>query len=169
MALHIVLVTHRYPPQTGGVETHVARLAEGLVDRGDDVTVIAADGDGRRREQRHGVDVRRVRSLAPDGAGHLAPGVATTLAGLDPDLVHAHNYHSFPLAIGALSLAVRRSSTPLVVTSHYHGSSDNDLRDRLLSLYAPSAGGHSGGRRQSSPSASGNADSSDGISASTHG
>jgi glycosyltransferase involved in cell wall biosynthesis len=41
------------------------------------------------------------------------------------------------LAISALSLAVRRASTPLVVTPHYHGTSDNDLRDRLLSLYAP--------------------------------
>jgi len=81
--------------------------------------------------------VRQIRSLAPDGAGHLAPGVPTALAGLDPDLVHAHNYHSFPLAISALSLAIRRASTPLVVTPHYHGTSDNDLRDRLLSLYAP--------------------------------
>jgi glycosyltransferase involved in cell wall biosynthesis len=139
MSRHIVLVTHRYPPQTGGVETHVSQLAERLVDRGHEVTVIAADADGdsSRREQRHGVDVRRVWSFAPDGAGHFAPGVATTLAGLDPNLVHAHNYHSFPLAISALSLAVRRASMAIVATPHYHGTSDNNLRDRLLSLYAP--------------------------------
>jgi glycosyltransferase involved in cell wall biosynthesis len=139
MSWSIALVTHRYPPQTGGVETHVNRLAEGLADCGHEVTVIAADaeGDGDRRQRHNGVDVRRVRSLAPDGAGHLAPGVATTLAVLDPDLVHAHNYHSFPMAISALSIAVRRASTPLVVTPHYHGSSGDDLRDRLLSLYAP--------------------------------
>jgi glycosyltransferase involved in cell wall biosynthesis len=47
------------------------------------------------------------------------------------------DYHSFPLTISALSLAVRRTSTPLIVTPHYHGGSDNDLRDRLLSLSAP--------------------------------
>lgn len=139
MSWSIALVTHRYPPQTGGVETHVNRLAKGLVDRGHRVTVIAADADktGERRQRHSGVDVRRVRSLAPSGTGHIAPGVATTLAGVDPDLVHAHNYHSFPLAISALSLAVRRMSTPIVATPHYHGTSDNDLRDRLLSLYAP--------------------------------
>jgi glycosyltransferase involved in cell wall biosynthesis len=139
MSWSVALVTHRYPPRTGGVETHVNRLAEELADHGHEVTVIAADsGGGDDRHQRHnGVDVRRVRSFAPNGAGHLAPGVATTLAGLDPDLVHAHNYHSFPMAISALSLAVRRASTPLVVTPHYHGTSGDDLRDRLLSLYAP--------------------------------
>jgi glycosyltransferase involved in cell wall biosynthesis len=139
MSWSIALVTHRYPPQTGGVETHVNRLAEGLTDRGHEVMVIAADADGagNRRERRNGVDVRRVRSLAPDGAGYLAPGVATTLVGLDPDLVHAHNYHSFPMAISALSLVVRRTLTPFVVTPHYHGTSGDDLRDRLLSLYAP--------------------------------
>jgi glycosyltransferase involved in cell wall biosynthesis len=41
------------------------------------------------------------------------------------------------MAISALSLAVRRASTPMVATPHYHGTSDNKLRDRLLSLYAP--------------------------------
>jgi glycosyltransferase involved in cell wall biosynthesis len=139
MGWHIALVTHRYPPQTGGIETHVAQLASRLVDRGHEVTVIAADasGDGNRRERRNGVDVSRVRSLSPNEAGHLAPGVATRLARLDPDLVHAHNYHSFPLTISALALAARRTSTPFVATPHYHAGSDNSLRDRLLSLYAP--------------------------------
>jgi glycosyltransferase involved in cell wall biosynthesis len=138
MPRSIALVTHRYPPQTGGVETHVSQLAERLADRGHEMTVIAADaGENGDCHQRHnGVDIRRVRSLAPGGAGHLAPGVAATLTEVNPDLVHAHNYHSFPLAISALSLAVRRASTPLVVTPHYHGTSDNDLRNRLLSLYA---------------------------------
>ena len=82
MPWHIVFVTHRYPPQTGGVEQHVAQIAERLVDRGHDVTVIAADArsESDRRQRRNSVDIHRVRSLAPDGAGHLAPGVATTLA-----------------------------------------------------------------------------------------
>jgi glycosyltransferase involved in cell wall biosynthesis len=139
MAWHIVFVTHRYPPQTGGVEMHVAQIAERLVDRGHKVTVIAADANCESDpcERRNGVDVRRVRSLAPGGAGYLAPGVATTLGRLDADLVHAHNYHSFPLTISALSLAAGRMSTPFVATPHYHGGSDSRLRDRLLSLYSP--------------------------------
>lgn len=160
--MHVCYVTHRYPPQTGGVETHVHQLATRLVGRGHDVTVLAADagGAGAPRERRDGVRVRRVRALAPDGAIYVAPGVVSTVwrvlqGGVDPgvpDVVHVHNYHAVPFALGGLTTATVRtvqalrtsgdgSAPRLVATPHYHGGSDDGLRDRLLSVYRPLGAG----------------------------
>ena len=47
--MRVLQVTTRYPPHTGGVETHVARLAEGLVARGHEVTVLTADARSAAR------------------------------------------------------------------------------------------------------------------------
>ncbi|WP_117591152.1 glycosyltransferase family 4 protein [Haloprofundus halophilus] len=135
--MKILQVTHRYPPRAGGVETHVQRVSEELVARGHRVTVVTADAgsDVSRRERRNGVRIRRCRGVAPGGAFHFAPGVARVVAdaAADADLVHAHNYHSFPLALAALGA----KSRPFVATPHYHGSSADGLRDRLLGLYRP--------------------------------
>lgn len=160
--MHVCYVTHRYPPQTGGVETHVHQLATRLVERGHDVTVLAADagGEGAPRERRDGVRVRRARALAPDGAIYVAPGVVPTVwrvlrGGGDPgapDVVHVHNYHAVPFALGGLTTAAVRAvrllrasgdgvAPRLVATPHYHGESDDGLRDRLLSVYRPLGAG----------------------------
>ncbi|RDI70459.1 glycosyltransferase family 4 protein [Halopelagius longus] len=133
--MKVLQVTPRYPPQSGGVETHVREISERLVERGHDVTVVTADaGDGGfRRERRNGVRVRRYRSVAPGGAMHVCPQVTAAVRRSDADVVHAHNYHSFPLFFAALGVGDRR----FVVTPHYHGGSADSLRDRLLSLYRP--------------------------------
>jgi glycosyltransferase involved in cell wall biosynthesis len=132
--MRVTQVAPRYLPQTGGVETHVRELAERLVDRGHEVTVVSADagGDGARRERRAGVRVVRVRGLAPGGAFHLAPGVYRAVRDRPADVVHAHNYHSVPLAFAAAA-----ADAPFVATPHYHGGSADPVRDRLLALYRP--------------------------------
>jgi len=136
--MKILQVTPRYPPHTGGVETHAAAISERLVDRGHDVTVYAADAGDEvsRRETVDGVSVRRFRGVAPGGAFHVAPGIAPAVRRAAPDVIHAHNYHSLPALFAALGAADAR----LVVTPHYHGGSASGLRDRLLSLYRPLGG-----------------------------
>lgn len=133
--MKILQVTPRYPPQSGGVETHVAAISERLVNRGHDVTVITADAnrEGQQREQRNGVTVRRYRSVAPADAMHFCPQIASAVRNATVDVVHAHNYHSFPLFFTALGAGDRR----FVVTTHYHGGSASSVRDVLLSLYQP--------------------------------
>ncbi|WP_435178022.1 glycosyltransferase family 4 protein [Halorussus sp. AFM4] len=146
--MRILQVTPRYPPHTGGVETHVAEISRRLAARGHDVTVLAADAEEGlpRRETRDGVRVRRLRGFAPGGAFHVAPGIARAVRRSDPDVVHAHNYHSLPVFFAALGLVdapvLRRKAGDVrfVVTPHYHGGSASDLRDRLLSLYRPLGG-----------------------------
>ena len=138
--MRLVYVTSRYRPHTGGVETHVAELARRFAACGHDVTVHTADAGTRvngsvlpDREHRGGVTVRRHRSIGPDDAVHLAPGVLPAVRAADADVVHAHNYHSLPLAFAAAGAGERA----FVATPHYHGASADATRDRLLSLYRP--------------------------------
>lgn len=133
--MRVLQVTPRYPPQSGGVETHVAELSERLVDRGHDLTVVTADAglDGDRRENRHGVTVRRYRSVAPGDTIHLCPQVALAVRRAEVDVVHAHNYHSLPALFAALGSGDRR----LFVTPHYHGDSPDAVRSVLLAAYRP--------------------------------
>lgn len=136
--MEILQVVPRYPPHTGGVETHVAEISQRLVERGHEVTVFTADAgaDVARHETREGVHVRRFRGFAPSGAFHIAPGIAAAVRRADPDVVHAHNYHSLPVFFAALGVTDAR----FVVTPHYHGGSASGLRDRLLSFYRPLGG-----------------------------
>jgi glycosyltransferase involved in cell wall biosynthesis len=136
--VRVLQVTPRYPPRTGGVETHVSELSRRLADRGHDVTVLTADAgpDVDRRERRDGVTVHRHRGFAPGGAFHVAPGILPAVRGSRADVVHAHNYHSLPLAFAALGAGDAR----FVATPHYHGASASSFRDRLLRLYRPVGG-----------------------------
>ena len=133
--LDILQVAPRYPPQLGGVENHVQQISERLADRGHNVTVVTADErrGGEHRTQQNGVVVRRYRGFAPKGAMHLAPRIAAVVQRSDAEIIHAHNYHSFPLLFAALGAGDRR----FVVTTHYHGGSTSSTRDRLLSMYRP--------------------------------
>jgi glycosyltransferase involved in cell wall biosynthesis len=99
------------------------------------VTVLTADAgnEGKKRECRNGVKVRRYRSIAPNGTMHVCPQIALGVRGTDADFVHAHNYHSFPLLFAALAVG----ELPFVVTTHYHGRSASSLRNLLLSAYRP--------------------------------
>jgi glycosyltransferase involved in cell wall biosynthesis len=133
--MKILFVTHRYPPRTGGVETHVQELATRLVERGHDVTVFSADDgtDVATESTDDGVHVRRFRSVSPGGSFYVAPQMAIAVRKADADVVHAHNYHAFPLFFVALGVTDQR----FVVTTHYHGESASYFRDALLSLYRP--------------------------------
>lgn len=133
--MKILFVTHRYPPRTGGIETHVKEIATRLVKRGNDVTVFSADAgnDVPAESTDEGVNVRRFRSFSPEGAFYIAPQLGLAVHRSDADVVHAHNYHAFPLVFAALGVTDQQ----FVVTTHYHGESANKFRDELLSLYQP--------------------------------
>lgn len=139
--MKLCYVTSRYRPHTGGIETHVSELATRFADRGHDVTVISADSgtyaDGRQlptNEVIDGVQIRRTRAIAPGGAIHVAPGILQAIQQCNPQLIHAHNYHSLPLAVAAYAAD---EECPFVVTPHYHASSPSNIRNYLLSIYKP--------------------------------
>lgn len=133
--MKVLYITHRYVPETGGVETHVATLARALAAAGDDVTVATVSPSrafvGERQED--GIRVLRYAATVPgqhfrsslDLSRRLSVDVGAV------DVVHAHNYHALA------ALAGLRVDAPLVVTSHYHGGSQSPVRDMLHRVYRP--------------------------------
>lgn len=116
----IAYVSPGFPPDVGGVETHVARLSARAVAAGYEVEVLAQDETRALpgTSDLHGVRVRRFPASRLGGRYPLSTSVWAYLArhGSEYDLLHAQSYHAFP-ALGAL--LTRR--VPVVVTPHYHG------------------------------------------------
>ncbi len=121
--MRIVMVTPRFLPSTGGVETHVAAVSERLARAGHDVTVLTTDVSGRlpAAERWHGVEIRRVRAWPPRADYHFAPGVYRIVCRGRWDIVHVQSYHTFvaPMAMAA----ARAAGIPYVLTFHGGGHS----------------------------------------------
>ena len=139
-SLRVALVTPRFAPDLGGLETHVGELAQHLGAAGAEVevltqasaaTVVAAGSDSCDK----GYRVRRFAlplSAAPDLP---APGLVSALIshGRHFDVVHAHSYHQLPALLAGLTAG----RCPLVFTPHYHGTGHTPLRAALHRIYRP--------------------------------
>jgi D-inositol-3-phosphate glycosyltransferase len=123
--VRVLLVTANYRPSVGGIERFVEILAEGLADRGHDVTVATGGHRGGRAvEESRGVrvvrlpasDVLRTRLGVPYPL--IAPWSARRLGALvgQADVVHAQDA-LYLTTVAALALA-RRSRVPSVLTQH---------------------------------------------------
>ncbi len=131
--MRIGVVVNAYHPDVGGVETHVRRLAAGLVAAGDEVEVLTQHRTAIE-EQHEGVLVRRFPLTVPAADYRFSLALWRWLranAGRY-DLLHAHSYH----ALAALPAALT-NRTPLVFTPHYHGTGHSRLRAVLHPLYRP--------------------------------
>src|SRR5512144_2947678 len=121
--LRILMITPRYFPDMGGVETHVAEVSRRLACASADVTILTTDRTGRlpSSEQIDGVNIRRVRAWPAQRDYYFAPGIARIMAEGVWDVVHCQSYHTLvaPLAM----LAAKRSNIPYVVTFHGGGHS----------------------------------------------
>lgn len=139
--MRVVLVTARFAPDTGGVETHVLRLASELARAGHTVTVATSSPPGRPTVERVEVgagvsfEVRRAHRSARQHPELPAAGLRRLVRELatDADVVHAHSYH----ALAALVAASATGRTPVVLTLHYHGTGHTRLRSLLHRVYAP--------------------------------
>lgn len=135
--MKIDLVTHRYPPDLGGIERHVQELAHHLTKMGHDVMVHATrwKRDQKRKQTDNGIPVRRHLAFAPGEAYYISPSM-TVACRSDADVIHAHGYHSFPLLFAALG----SQRTPFVVTPHYTGRGSTPIRQILHRIYGPLGG-----------------------------
>jgi len=133
--MKILFVTHRYPPHTGGVETHVQKIATQLADCGCNIIVFSADASDDIPDEsvQDGVRIRRFRSVRPSGAFYFAPQMVHAIRQTYVDVIHAHNYHALPLFFAALGSKKEK----FIVTTHYHGESDSRMRNNLLTAYKP--------------------------------
>jgi rhamnosyl/mannosyltransferase len=111
----ILLFNKAYPPWPGGIERHVALLAEGLSARGWRVIVLCAGDHGFRYEERvERLCVRREANWGTLWSQPISPGLIREIGRIKPDLVHIHT----PFPFGNLALLIRRPRCPLVVTWH---------------------------------------------------
>jgi glycosyltransferase involved in cell wall biosynthesis len=119
----ILMVTPRYSPDTGGIETHVHEVSKRLVSAGNDVTVLTTDRNGGlpRLEQASGITVRRVRAWPRTKDFYLAPGIYSAVMNADCDIVHIQGYHTFVPPVAMLA-AIRRG-IPFLITFHSGGHS----------------------------------------------
>jgi glycosyltransferase involved in cell wall biosynthesis len=109
-----------FPPEVGGLESHVYYLCRELVRLGDEVTMVTSRSlpGTPAREQMEGVDVVRTWFPARSPAGWMAHTLASVPSYLPlarrADVLHAQTFASAPPGM----LARRRYGKPLVLTLH---------------------------------------------------
>ncbi|MBI4503073.1 MAG: glycosyltransferase [Gemmatimonadetes bacterium] len=126
--MKILHLSKFYPPDKGGLEHVVARLAEGAAAAGHEVRVVSATGSswvrppGKRITEvpRAGVTVVRLPTHGVVWSQPIAPGYLSAVR-WPADVVHVHHPH--PLADLAVILNVR---APVVITHH------SDVRRQTL-------------------------------------
>ena len=122
-ALRVLLVTPRYFPYVGGVETHTAEVAQRLTAAGNEVTVLTTD-PGRQlpvREQSAGVQLLRVPAWPANRDYYFAPGIYRLIARGNWSIVHCQGYHTLVPPVAMLS--AHRARIPYVLTFHSGGHS----------------------------------------------
>jgi glycosyltransferase involved in cell wall biosynthesis len=145
----VAQVSTRFPPGPGGVERHVAEVAEGLGSRGHSVDVYTTElysefpwqrlpASVPREETRAFGRVHRLPTHSLPGALHypFIRGLPSALARDRPDLVHVHTFGTHQVALARRY--GRRSGTPFVLTAHFHpiwSIEGGWLRHRIRSFY----------------------------------
>ncbi len=124
----VLMVTPRFFPFMGGIETHVYEVGRRLVSDGVEVTVLTtrsrtSSGMLPREDFIAGMRVIRVQSWPAERDYHFAPEMYSIIQQGDWDLVHCQGSHTFvpPLAM----LAAQQARIPYVVTFHTGGSSSH--------------------------------------------
>ncbi|MDQ2715665.1 MAG: glycosyltransferase family 4 protein [Chloroflexota bacterium] len=139
--LRILMVTPRYFPYMGGIETHVHEVGRRLARHGADITLLTTMPYGfptlsHKRDNVEGMRILRVRAWPRQRDYYFAPEIYTMIARGRWDLIHCQGCHTCvpPLAL----LAASRASIPYVVTFHTGGhtsrlrSSMRGMQWRLL-------------------------------------
>jgi glycosyltransferase involved in cell wall biosynthesis len=131
--LRVLMVTPRYFPYMGGLETHVHEAGRRLVKSGVDVTLLTTAPHAHptplpKEEVKEGMHVIRVRAWPPERDYYLAPEIYSIIKRGGWDLVHCQGCHTFvpPLAM----LAAKKAKLPYIVTFHSGGHSSR-LRTKI--------------------------------------
>ncbi|MBW4439100.1 MAG: glycosyltransferase family 4 protein [Pleurocapsa minor GSE-CHR-MK-17-07R] len=122
-AMRVLMVTPRYFPLMGGVETHTYEVARRLAAQGVHTTVLTTDpGQTLPTEETvEGVHIMRVPAYPANRDFYVAPGIARRIAQGTWDIIHCQGFHTFvpPLAMWA----AQRSHVPYILTFHSGGHS----------------------------------------------
>jgi glycosyltransferase involved in cell wall biosynthesis len=123
MPLRILMITPRYQPDIGGIETHVHEVSKRLSASGHSIVVLTTDRTNTlpATEVSAGVRIRRVRAWPKYRDYYIAPAIHREVLESDCDIIHIQGYHTFvaPLAM----LAAIQKRVPFVITFHSGGHS----------------------------------------------
>jgi glycosyltransferase involved in cell wall biosynthesis len=132
--IRILMVTARFLPDLGGVETHTHEVSRRIAKHNDfNVTVLTTDPAGTRpvREQFDGFTVLRCRSYPRHRDYYFAPVLYRLILSEQYDVIHCQGIHT---AVPVLAMmAAWRGCIPYVVTLHTGGHSSG-LRHRFRSV-----------------------------------
>ena len=139
-SLRILMVTARFLPETGGIETHVYQVATRLALEGHDVTVLTTDRTATSRSitDLNGMKVVRVPAWPRRRDYYLAPGIYAEVSKGDWDFVHVQGCHTF-VPVLAMAAAIRAGKR-FVVSFHSGGHSSwlrNTIRRAQWTLLGP--------------------------------
>lgn len=121
--MRVMIVTHQYPPQVGGVPRVTHDLAVGLASRGMQVWLIAPNMQLKNAQAvEAGVQVCRLRActspLSAEKRVVLFPHqqLSLLIRSVHPDVIHVHS----PLMVGQLARALgQRLGIPTIATHHF--------------------------------------------------
>ena len=133
---NVLMVTARYFPYIGGIETHVHEVGRRLAGRGTNVTILTTAPHTSatsflEEEEIEGMRVIRVRAWPPQRDYYIAPKVFSLIKSGSWDLVHCQGCHTFvpPLAM----LAAKQAKIPYILTFHTGGHSSS-FRNRIRGM-----------------------------------
>lgn len=131
--LNILMVTARYFPYMGGIETHVYEVGRRLAQKGVGITILTTMPHGQsallpEEEIVEGMRIVRVPAWPPQRDYYLAPKMAAMIKQGNWDLVHCQGCHTL---VPPLVMAVARQvGLPYIVTFHTGGHSST-FRNRI--------------------------------------
>lgn len=143
--MNILMHCVYFPPEVGGLESHVYYLCRALVKSGHSVSVVTSRSlpEARGREVMEGIEVFRTWFPGRNPAGWIAHALGsvprTRRLAYRADIVHAQAFQS----VAPCALAVRGRAVPLVATlhtSHFLKRAEKPAWQRILrkTVEAPS-------------------------------
>jgi glycosyltransferase involved in cell wall biosynthesis len=133
-SIRVAIVTPRFFPQAGGIETHTFEVARRIAKRDHvDVTVLttSSKGAGVVSEEVEGFRVVRCRAYPRRRDYYVAPALYKLIRDGGYDVVHCQGIHTAVPVIAML--AARRARIPYVITFHTGGHS-SALRRMLRNI-----------------------------------
>jgi glycosyltransferase involved in cell wall biosynthesis len=103
-----------YPPQMGGMETHLQALCDGLRQDVDVRVIVSSSGRGHRVHRVNGVQVTRLGTVMTLAGAPICPGMATLIRESAADIVHLH----LPNPAAVLAYLASGSRAKLVISYH---------------------------------------------------
>jgi rhamnosyl/mannosyltransferase len=112
--LRVLQLGKFYPPQRGGMESHVKTLCDRLHEEIDVKVLVSNTGPTTLRELCDGIPVSRIARIAQVNSTSLNPALVTAIRRCDADLIHLH----WPNPMAALAYLMSGNRGQLIVTYH---------------------------------------------------